>query len=83
MAAFGAIFSNSLRSRLETLIPPGTELPQSLGPQAVAHLPAALHDDYLHAFAGSMHTVYLVAACIALIAFALSWFLKDHPLRKR
>jgi len=83
VAAFGAIFSNSLRPRLETLIPPGTELPQSLGPQAVAHLPAALHDDYLHAFAGSMHTVYLVAACIALIAFALSWFLKDHPLRKR
>ncbi|SAL14076.1 EmrB/QacA family drug resistance transporter [Caballeronia arvi] len=83
VAAFGAIFSNSLRSRLEALIPPGTELPQSLGPQAVAHLPPALHDDYLHAFAGSMHTVYLVAACIALIAFGLSWFLKDHPLRTR
>jgi EmrB/QacA subfamily drug resistance transporter len=82
VAAFGAIFSNSLRSRLEALIPAGTEMPQSLGPQAIAHLPAALRDDYLHAFAGSMHTVYLVAACVAFLAFVLSWFLKDHPLRK-
>jgi MFS family permease len=83
VAAFGAIFSNSLRTRLEALIPPGTELPPSLGPQAVAHLPAAIHADYLRAFAASMHTVYLVAACVALLAFGLSWFLKDHPLRKR
>lgn len=30
-----------------------------------------------------MHTVYLVAAYVALLAFALSWFLQDHPLRKR
>ncbi|MDR5775225.1 MULTISPECIES: MDR family MFS transporter [unclassified Caballeronia] len=82
VAAFGAIFSGSLRGRLETLIPAGTEMPRSLGPLAVANLPAALHDDYLSAFAGSMHTVYLVAACIACFAFALSWFLKDHPLRK-
>jgi uncharacterized membrane protein len=30
-----------------------------------------------------MHTVYLVAAGVVLIAFVLSWFLKDQPLRKR
>ncbi len=70
VAAFGAIFSNSLRGRLESLLPADAELPHLLGPQAVAHLPATLRDDYLHAFAASMHTVYLTAAGVALLAFA-------------
>jgi EmrB/QacA subfamily drug resistance transporter len=82
VAAFGAVFSNGLRTRLAALMPPGADMPRALGPQAVAHLPAALHDEYLHAFAGSMHTVYLAAASVALIAFGLSWLLEDHPLRK-
>ena len=38
VAAFGAIFSNGLRSRLEAAIPAGVELPRSLGPQAIQHL---------------------------------------------
>jgi hypothetical protein len=42
-----------------------------------------LRDDYLHAFAGALHTVYLAAACVVLVAFALAWLLKDHPLRKQ
>jgi EmrB/QacA subfamily drug resistance transporter len=83
VAAFGAIFTNGLRSRLEAAIPAGVELPRSLGPQAIQHLPAALHDDYLNAFAASMHTVYLVAAGVVLLAFVLAWFMKDQPLRKR
>jgi EmrB/QacA subfamily drug resistance transporter len=82
VAAFGAIFTNGLRSRLEAVIPAGVELPQSLGPKAIQQLPAALHDDYLNAFAASMHTVYLVAAGIVLIAFALAWLIRNQPLRK-
>ncbi len=62
VAAFGAIFSNSLHTSLEALLPPGAQMPPSLGPQAVAHLPAALHDGYPHAFAASMQAIYLVAA---------------------
>lgn len=82
VAMFGAIFSNGLRTRLESAIPPGVELPRSLGPQAIQHLPAALHDGYLNAFAASMHTVYLVAAGVVMIAFVLAWFMKDQPLRQ-
>jgi fucose permease len=83
VAGFGAVFSNGLASRLETLVPTNTELPHALGPTAIHQLPPALRNDYLQAFAGALHTVYLSAACVVLLAFALAWLLKDHPLRKR
>ncbi|MEX3898971.1 MDR family MFS transporter [Paraburkholderia sp. BR10954] len=82
VAGFGAVFSNGLAARLEKLIPPDTELPQALGPAAIHQLPEALRNDYLHAFAGALHTVYLSAACVVVLAFALAWLLKDHPLRR-
>ncbi|RQM47185.1 DHA2 family efflux MFS transporter permease subunit [Paraburkholderia bannensis] len=82
VAAFGAVFSNGLSARLETLIPADTELPRALGPTAIHQLPATLRADYLQAFAGALHTVYLSAACIVALAFVLAWLLKDHPLRK-
>jgi predicted MFS family arabinose efflux permease len=82
VAAFGAIFSANLATRLQTSLPAGTELPHALGPVAIHQLPAALHDVYLHAFAGALHTVFLTAACIVVFAFALAWLLQDHPLRK-
>jgi len=83
VAAFGAIFTNNLHARLETLIPAGSELPHSLGPTTVHALPIALRDDYLQAFGGALHSVYLIAACVAVLAFALAWLLEDVPLRKR
>ncbi|CAG4926664.1 MDR family MFS transporter [Paraburkholderia saeva] len=82
VAAFGAVFTTQLHSRLAELIPAGTELPQSLGPATIHQLPAALRDDYLQAFAGALHTVYFVAACVVVLAFVLAWMLKDIPLRK-
>ncbi|MGF6598043.1 EmrB/QacA subfamily drug resistance transporter [Paraburkholderia sp. GAS448] len=82
VAAFGAVFSNRLGARLSELIPAGTELPQSLGPTTIHQLPAALRDNYLQAFSSALHTVYLSAACVVVLAFALSWFLEDVPLRK-
>nr|WKF61040.1 Multidrug resistance protein 3 [Paraburkholderia busanensis] len=82
VAGFGAVFSNGLAARLEKLIPPNTELPHALGPAAIHQLPQTLRDDYLQAFAGALHTVYLSAACVVVLAFVLAWLLKDHPLRK-
>lgn len=81
VATFGAIFTNSLRTRLEVAIPAGTDLPRSLGPAAVHSLPEGLRDAYLNAFAGSMHVVFLVAGCVVLIGFALAWLMQDKPLR--
>jgi hypothetical protein len=83
VAAFGAVFSNGLAARLEKRIPPDTQLPHALGPAAIHQLPDALRADYLQAFAGALHMVYLSAACVVLLAFACAWLLKDHPLRKQ
>jgi EmrB/QacA subfamily drug resistance transporter len=82
VAAFGAVFSNGLSARLQALIPADTELPHALGPAAIHHLPEVLRNDYLQAFAGALHTVYIVAACVVVLAFALAWLLRDHPLRQ-
>jgi EmrB/QacA subfamily drug resistance transporter len=83
VAAFGAVFTNVLHARLAALLPAGAELPQALRPSAVQALPAALRDDYLQAFGGAMHTVFVVAACVVVLAFALAWLIEDVPLRKK
>ncbi|MGN7981681.1 MDR family MFS transporter [Burkholderia sp. 22313] len=82
VAAFGALFSHGLQSRITQALPAGTELPPALGPAAVHQLPDAVRDAYLHAFAGSLHVVYLSAAGVIAIAFVLAWFVESVPLRK-
>ncbi|RQR55992.1 MFS transporter [Burkholderia sp. Bp9126] len=82
VAAFGALFSNGLQSRLMGALPAGTELPRALSPAAVHQLPDAVRHAYLDAFAGSLHVVYLAAASMIAIAFVLAWFVEDAPLRK-
>ena len=81
VATFGAIFSNGLQSRLANALPANTELPRSMGPAMVHQLPAVMREVYLNAFAGSMHVVFLVASAVVVLAFALSWFMQDRPLR--
>ncbi|WP_233868056.1 MDR family MFS transporter [Paraburkholderia adhaesiva] len=83
VAAFGAVFSHGLQSRLDKVLGPDVELPKPLTPDVIHHLPPALHADYLNAFAGALHTVYLLAACVVVFAFALAWLLQDIPLRKK
>lgn len=82
VAAFGALFSHGLQARMTAALPAGTELPPALGPSAVHQLPDVVRDAYLHAFAGSLHVVYLAAATVIAIAFVLAWFVEDAPLRK-
>ncbi|HDR9177353.1 TPA: MFS transporter [Burkholderia vietnamiensis] len=83
VAAFGALFSHGLQSRLEQALPADATLPAALGPTAVQQLPAAVRDAYLHAFAGSLHGVYLAATGVIAIAFVLAWFVERAPLRTR
>lgn len=82
VAMFGAIFTHVLRSQLQATIPEGTQLPHSLGAQAVQQLPAAIRDDYLHAFGSALHSVYLIAAMVMVLAFVLSLLQKDLVLKK-
>jgi EmrB/QacA subfamily drug resistance transporter len=84
VAIFGTIFGARLSGQL-------AHLPHNvvahlgsgvrLSPAAAKHLPPTVHADFLQAFANALHGVFLWGAAIAIIPFALSWFLKEVPLR--
>jgi EmrB/QacA subfamily drug resistance transporter len=81
LAIFGAIFSNSLHSKLAQYLPPGAHIPKTVNPKAVRALPPRLHDGYVHAVAASLHPVFVTAAVLSVFAFLLTWLLHEVPLR--
>jgi len=85
-AVLGAIFSNRLSSELKSVLPASAIGHLSGGsqvsPNAIARLPSTLRTGYLHSFTSSLNTVFEVAAAIAVVAFALSWFIRQLPLRE-
>ncbi|MBZ7660740.1 MDR family MFS transporter [Klebsiella grimontii] len=81
VALFGAVFTHVLQSNLQRLLPEGAQLPRALNPAAVQNLPAEIRLDYLDAFGSAIHAAFLMAACIMAVAFALSWLLKEAPLK--
>jgi EmrB/QacA subfamily drug resistance transporter len=82
VSIFGAIFTNRLGHELAHRLPPGVHAPAHASPAAVQHLPSVLHAAYLAAFAAALHPVFLTASAVMLGAFALSWRLRDVPLRE-
>jgi EmrB/QacA subfamily drug resistance transporter len=80
VALFGAIFANRLGGNLAERLP-GAQLPKSANPEAVQHLPPAIHDAYVSAFAASLQPVFVVAAAVGVAAFLLTWLLREVPLR--
>ncbi|HUL26746.1 MAG TPA: MFS transporter [Streptosporangiaceae bacterium] len=85
-ATFGAVFSNVLAGNLATALhglslPPGVTAASGASPAQLAQLPAAVHAGYISGYATSLQTVFLVAVPFGVLAFALSWTLKDVPLR--
>jgi EmrB/QacA subfamily drug resistance transporter len=83
VALFGAIFANRLHGNLAARLPAGAHVPTSGDPSAVRHLSPPLHHAYVSAFAASLRPVFLVAALIGIAAFALTWLLREIPLRTR
>lgn len=84
---FGTILNNQLRSKVTTALTDGT-LPPTFpvqraleSPTAIHELPPAQAEPFLHIFALSMQTVFLVAVPITLVAFVLTLFLREVPLR--
>jgi EmrB/QacA subfamily drug resistance transporter len=87
VSVFGAIFSNQLASQLGAALH-GVPLPPGFSAAAVQsnttllkQLPAEVQHAILHAYSLALHPVFLTAVPIALIAFVLSWFLREVPLR--
>jgi len=81
LAIFGAIFSNSLHSKLAAYLPSGAHVPKTVSPKVIKRLPPKLHDAYAHAVAASLHPVFVTAAALSVVAFLLTWLLREIPLR--
>jgi EmrB/QacA subfamily drug resistance transporter len=81
VSLFGAIFTASLLAHLSDRLPPETSLPAAIGPAAVRELPTPVRTAYIEAFTDALHPVFLSAAAVAAIGFALAWFLQEVPLR--
>jgi EmrB/QacA subfamily drug resistance transporter len=87
VSIFGAIFANRLASQMAAALR-GIPLPPGFNPQtttsdptALKKLPADLHAAVVHAYSLALQPVFLIAVPVALLAFVLSWFLREVPLR--
>ena len=87
VSVFGAIFSNRLAGELAAALR-GVKLPSGFkvasaaaDPALLKRLPVAIRADVQHAYSLALHPVFLWAIPVALIAFVLSWFLREVPLR--
>jgi EmrB/QacA subfamily drug resistance transporter len=78
VALFGAIFANRLHAQLAG---PGMEFLATVIPAAVRGLPPTMHQEYIAAVMTALHPVFLVAAGISAVGFALAWLLREAPLR--
>jgi EmrB/QacA subfamily drug resistance transporter len=88
VAICGSIFSNRLATELVMSLA-GKPLPPRFNiaaaqsnPQLLKSLPPATHTAVLHAYSESIDRIFLFAVPVAAVAFVLSWFLKEIPLRK-
>jgi EmrB/QacA subfamily drug resistance transporter len=85
-AVFGAIFANVLGGNLISALdgqqlPPGVTAESGASPAVIDALPPAIHSAYISGYAASLRTVFLIAVPIGIVAFVLSWTLKELPLR--
>ncbi|MFC9744857.1 MDR family MFS transporter [Streptomyces niveus] len=87
VAIFGTIFTNLLRDKLTDSLagkplPPGVS-PGELAsdPRSVGSLPGAVRSGVLESYSTSITDVFLYAVPVVLVAFVVSWFLKEDKLR--
>jgi hypothetical protein len=52
-----------------------------VNPDAVGALPDPVRHAYLDGFSAAFSTVFLAAAAVAAVAFALTWLIREVPLR--
>jgi DNA-binding MarR family transcriptional regulator len=83
---FGAIFTSLLTSDLRGVLPGPLAHEVSSGgrlsSEQLAQLPTSTRSAYEHAYVHALSPVFLAAAGVALLGFALSWLLQERPLRE-
>jgi EmrB/QacA subfamily drug resistance transporter len=85
-SVFGAVFANVLPRDLSSALhgarlPAGISASSGASPAVLAHLPPAARSGFVDGYAQALHTVFLVATPVGALAFALSFLLKEVPLR--
>ena len=85
VAIFGSILTNRLEYNLPRLIPRGSGLTagQLLGstPAQLHLIPAAVRAGAVQAFSMSLHTMFLWVVPLSVVGFALTFLLREIPLR--
>ncbi|WP_193317735.1 MULTISPECIES: DHA2 family efflux MFS transporter permease subunit [Streptomyces] len=87
VAVFGAIFSHRLGDELSDALrgvdlPPGVSEERLLhDPERVGALPPATRDGVLGSYSDAITSVFLYAVPLLLVAHALTWALREDPLR--
>src|SRR5262249_51743763 len=72
VALFGAIFANRLHAQLAG---PGMDFLATVIPATARGLPPDLHQEYITAVMAALRPVFVAAAGISALGFALSWLL--------
>ena len=80
VALFGALFNSRLASGLSGGAAGAVD--GTITPQAIAAMPAAQKEAFVGIFSGALTDVFLVAVPVMLVAFALTWLLREIPLRQ-
>jgi hypothetical protein len=81
VSVFGAIFANQLARNLAGKLPAGASLPTAADPAEVKQLPPAVRAAYESAVTASLRPIFLSAAGIAVVGFAIAWLLPELRLR--
>ena len=88
VAIFGTVFANRLGFWLPRDLPKSAHLNAGAAgallhssPAKLAQLPPAIHTGLIDAFSSSLHTVFLWAVPVGVVAFLVSLFLREVPLR--
>jgi EmrB/QacA subfamily drug resistance transporter len=84
VALFGAVFASRLAGELARL--PADVVARlgdvgAIDPARAKQLPPDVHADFLQIFASALHGVFLFGMAIAIVPFALSWLIREVPLR--
>jgi EmrB/QacA subfamily drug resistance transporter len=79
VALFGAIFANRLHAQLAG---PGMDFLATVIPAAARGLPPDMHQEYITAVMAALRPVFLAAAGVSALGFALTFLLREHPLRE-
>jgi EmrB/QacA subfamily drug resistance transporter len=81
VALFGSIFANRVHVELTSRLPAGVQIPKTINPAEIKQLPPEAHAAFAEAFSAALHPVFLTAAAVSLLAFSLTWLLREVPLR--